>query len=150
MKAKISTILLIVCMSSFLNESYVRGQAVNQDQETVAMLTNFYTIYIHEYSSNDDVRIMELNIDSLLRKHCTANLLDKINKDIQAGNLNYDPFINAQDANADSINSLSINVDVNNANIYVVSYIDSFSKKKISIKLTVLKTADGPKIDSIL
>jgi hypothetical protein len=149
MKVKSLIIVFMACLSFFLGESRLSGQSIDQ-QEVVTMLRDFYTSYINQYSFETNTRTLELNTSNLRKKYCTASLLDKINKETEAENLDFDPFLNAQDANADAIKTLTFVADQSNGNLYVVSYIEPYSKTKISIKLTVVKTTDGLKINSVL
>lgn len=85
-------------------------------------------------------------INSIKKKYCTANLLRKIEKD----ELDYDPFLNAQDSNIEWIKTLSVKKDTKENNLYYVSYKDTYNGTQIVIKLIVLKEKESYKIDAIL
>ena len=85
-------------------------------------------------------------IELIKVKHCTANLINKINREEQ----DFDPFLNAQDCNIEWLKTLSYKNDERNKNLYYVSYYDNYNNVKIIIKLIVVKEKEFYKIDNIL
>lgn len=135
------TSLFTVIMILF--NSCGQAQDNSSDGKIISMLKEFYTSYITE---NSKMPPNMKNIDSMKRKYCTNSLLYKIKKQ----ELDYDPFLNAQDSNTEWLKTLSITKDSNKTNLYIVSYIDSYSNNKISVKLIIVKEKDSFKINSIL
>jgi hypothetical protein len=110
------------------------------------MLRTFYTNYITEISETSDVKKEISYLDSLTHIYCTSSLLEKIKNE----ELDYDPFINAQDADIECLRTLTINKDAEVSNLYVVSYLETYSFQQINIKLLIVKQKNCYKIDSFL
>jgi hypothetical protein len=113
------------------------------------MLKEFYTTYISEIGKKrgNNERINWEKINAIPKEYCTVRLLKEIENDKE---LDYDPFINAQDADLKSLKTLSIKKNIEVPNGYVVTYGDSFGKEEVSIiKVVVVKEKDGYKIDSV-
>jgi hypothetical protein len=125
------------------SQSIEHIQPSSTDKQIVIFLKEFYTNYINE---NSKMPRNEKNIDKIKRKYCTNNLINKINNE----ELDFDPFLNAQDCQEEFLKTLSINKGAGEFDTYVVSYMDDYSKTKITIELTVVIEKDGFKIDSIL
>lgn len=111
--------------------------------EQISMLKEFYKGYITE---NAKMPIDFAKVNLMKKKYCTANLLSKIEKE----ELDYDPFLNAQDSNTEWLKTLSVKKDTNGSNLYQVSYKDTYSGKLVVIKLIVIKEKGSYKIDAIL
>lgn len=119
---------------------------LSEDQQIRDMLKEFYKIYITQIDKGPINRKKE---NSIKKKYCTTRLLEAIKNDKE---LDYDPLIDAQDADIESLKTLSIKKNIGIASGYIVTY-ESSSKydnyEKTSIKLTVVKEKDGYKIDSV-
>lgn len=117
-------------------------KTANDDAKT--MLRQFYTSYIIEGSNMDS---NEGKLNSIKKQYCTKKILNKIQQDEE---LDDDPFLNAQDVDSDWLKTLTISKDPQKANVYVVSYLSNYDKKRIIIKLLVVKNGQNYKIDDIL
>jgi hypothetical protein len=69
-------------------------------------------------------------------------LLNKIDKE----ELDSDPFIDAQDTDIDWVRTFFVDKDAQKHDVYIVSYMDNYNKKRTVIKLQVINT----KITAIL
>jgi len=123
---------MVSCKSQTQNKS--------SDEEIKNMIKSFYTGYITE---NVKMPPNGSKIFSLKKQYCTTYLLDKINNQ----ELDYDPFLKAQDANLEWLKTLIVKKDSSKKDFYAVSYTDN--NKQIIIKLNVIKQNDSFKIDSI-
>lgn len=133
----------LITVSMLLN--FVCSAQINASNDgAITMLRQFYTSYITEeskMSSNEE------KLNSIKKQYCTKKILKKIQQDEE---LEYDPFLHAQDADTDWLKTLTISKDPQKANAYIVSYLSSYDKKKIVTKLVVVKEGQGYKIDDIL
>jgi len=119
------------------------NQPGSTDEQIISMLKDFYTAYIIE---NAKMPTDYEKINSMKKNYCTANLLNKIEKE----EFDYDPFLNAQDSNIEWLNTLTVKKDIKNDNLYKVSYKDTFSGTQVLIKLIVIKEKESYKINAIL
>ena len=117
------------------------SNAFSEDQ-ILTMLNNFYTEYI---TVNSKFPVDYDKVSTLKNEFCTARLIH----DLENQGYDYDPFLNAQDSDTSWLNSLEILKDPVSKDLYVVSYTDSFTKKKVIVKLIVVKIKDEYKIYSI-
>jgi len=125
---------ILLCFGSFC-----QAQNKTSGDSAVIMLKQFYTAYI----TADD----EKQLSSLQKKYCTKKILKRIADDEE---LDSDPFINAQDTDADWLRTMVINKDAQKPNVYVVSYVNNYTQKRIINKLLVVKEGKAYKIDDIL
>lgn len=123
--------------------SYCLGQRKVSNDSAVIMLKQFYISYIT--ASEESLDQKKLNL--IKKQYCTKKILNRIAKDEE---LDSDPFVNAQDTNMDWLKTLVISKDAQNANVYIASYVDSYTKKRIINKLLVVKEGRVYKIDDIL
>jgi hypothetical protein len=124
----------------------VKCQSTTEEEKISSMLRTFYTNYITEISETSDAKKEISYLDSLTHIYCTSSLLEKIKNE----ELDYDPFINAQDADIEWLKTLTINKDADVNNLYVVSYLETYSFQQIKIKLLIVKQKNCYKIDSFL
>jgi hypothetical protein len=135
---------LLFFIAVFIANSKCQSQSKANDEQVVTMLKEFYTSYITVISESKDS--MEFKLDSIKLKYCTLKLIKQIADDEE---LDYDPFLNAQDAHLECLQTLTILKDPNSPNFYCISYVDNYSKRQITIKLGVVKQKNKYKIDSI-
>ena len=141
MKTKLAAALLTANLL-LCNWSGISAQNTFSDDRIIEMINRFYTAYVTEISKMpEDGDKIEL----IKRKYCSAYLLKKLHRQ----GLDYDPFINAQDVEADLLKNLTIKKDMGSESLYIVSYPDNFSKTQILIKLKVIKDKDSYKIDDL-
>jgi len=120
---------------------------LTENEAIIQMLMEFYTKYITACSQ------LPTDIDAerlILEQFCTSALLDNLYHLSNPENpqwIDYDPFLNAQDCDLEMLKTLQINKD-EQANIYNVTY--QWNDYSITIRLSVVKTDNGYKIDAIL
>ena len=135
----LSGVILIITISCQTNK---------EEQQISSTLKSFYTNYITAISEYSDLQEPDSYLDSLKRVYCAMTLLNRIQKEFASGELGYDPFIYAQDANTDCLKTLTIKKD-SIIPYYNVSYKDQYSGAVIKIKLKIEKQNDSIKITDI-
>ncbi|WP_106604844.1 DUF3828 domain-containing protein [Chitinophaga ginsengisoli] len=130
-----------VGMLIFLS-SYCLGQQKVSNDSAATMLKQFYSSYIASWDS-PDIKKSEL----IKKQYCTKKILNRIADDEE---LDADPFLQAQDTDIDWLKTLVISKDTQKPNVYIVSYLDNYTKKRIVNKLLVIKEGQKYKIDDIL
>jgi hypothetical protein len=108
------------------------------------MLKDFYTDL--GVICSDPYHFSLEKVYSLKKLNCTANYFEEIEKQ---GMLDYDPLINAQNFSPDYLKTLIIKKDIRKDDIYYVSYITPYDKRKITIKLKIAKEKESYKIDYV-
>ena len=117
---------------------------LSEDQQIRGMLKEFYTSYMTQFAKWPPEPKKE---DSIRRKYCTTRLLKDIKND---EDLDYDPWLDAQDTDIAWLKTLSIKKNIGIPNGYIITYESSkYDGEKAFIKLTVVKEKDGYKIDSV-
>lgn len=107
------------------------------------MLQNFYIEYVTEVSKlPTDFK----KIASIKKKYCSVYLIERLKRK----ELDYDPFLNAQDSEIELLKTLTIKKDLKMANAYNISYLWDEENPPITIKLLVVKEKSDYKINSIL
>jgi hypothetical protein len=134
MKSKLLISFLVIIFSVTCN-----AQTKAAQDQNISMLKQFYTSYITQVASSEGT---EKELDIIKKRYCTAKLLNKIDKE----ELDSDPFIDAQDADIDWVRTLSVGKDAQKHDVYIVSYMDNYNKKRTVIKLQVINA----KITAIL
>ena len=136
--------LVSLLLTAFVFFSHpVRIRAASPNDAATEMLKEFYTRYITEISKNPP---SEKKLHSIRKQYCTAGLLSRM-KELQ---LDYDPFINAQDTDDSWIKTLSVKRHPEKGKgFYIVSFSDTESKTTVTITLSVIKEKDDYKIDGI-
>ena len=137
----------MIVLISMTNYSYAQMQNDSSDKHVLAMLKDFYTSYIIESSKMSPTQTQKLN--SIKAKYCTKGLLDKIEKQFKSGELDYDPFLKAQDVDTGWLKTLSFSKDLKKPSSYVVSYTDTNSSTKVNIYVTVVKKNEGLRITNV-
>ena len=128
-----------------INTTFLSAQS--QKEQVIAMIKEFYSAYITEVSGSNPLIVSEKKLDSLQKTHCTTKLLQLLpDIIIETG---ADPFLKAQDSNLKCLETLTVKKDLTINNGYIVSYMDVYSKKLITMWLIVVKKGSGFKIDSI-
>lgn len=121
---------------------YANSFSSSQEKQVIEMLNHFYRSYINEMSKD---KTNSQTINSLKNKYFTSALQDKIN----SLELHYDPIINAQDCSLEVLDTLKIQKSKLNNDVYLVSYIDTFSKDTIVIILSIIEENKLYKINDI-
>jgi Protein of unknown function (DUF3828) len=141
------TLLLFLALAYIFSSFSCQSQAKASDDAAIKMLKEFYTSYITEgtkIESNED------KLESIQKKYCTAKLLTKMKHEMEEGEMDSDPFINAQDFDINWLKSLTISKDAQKADVYIVSYLDNDAQTRTNIKLHVVKEGSLYKIDAFL
>lgn len=131
MKHLFTTIcLLTVCL-------LVGCKTSNTPDKNIEMLHAFYKAYIVEQSkvSNDALA----KIDSLKNSYCSAELLAQISR----LELDYDPFLSAQDCDEGYLDRMSIGKVEEKAHIYQVVFNDSIINPNYKNREIQLKVLEG-------
>lgn len=113
------------------------------DEQVMKLIKDFYKSYILE---NSKMPPDNKKIELLKRKYCSKNFLNKLSHQ----ELDYDPFLKAQDSDTAWLKTLSVNKSPQMETVYVVSYRDSFTKEKIIVKLNIVREKGEYKIDAAL
>jgi len=140
MKLRYLTITILIMTSSCQNKK--------EEEQISSMLRTFYTNYITAISEYDNMKDTDSYLDSLKHIYCNPALLNRIQNEFDRGELGYDPFINAQDADTNCLETLIIEKD-SIISYYNVSYKDQYSEAVIKIKLKIVTQNDSIKIADI-
>jgi hypothetical protein len=134
-------LFLLLCIPLIFQSCSTKGNGESSgiDSTEIVVLKTFYSLYIEENAKN---QIDEKAVSSLKRKYVTPELLKKIDN----AELDYDPFLMAQDCDERWINTLTI--IPKNVHEYTLCY--SFSKgKQNCITLQLVKNENGYQITDI-
>ncbi len=136
----------IVCflfIFSCLNGLCQAQTKLSEEAQIKNLLKEFYISYVKENSKKiPDLKIIE----ELKKQYFSEKLLISLRND----ELDYDPILNAQDCDIQWLKTIKIAKDSRRKNLFIVSYIDMFSKKKNTIKLLVNNKGGNLKIDAII
>lgn len=122
------------CKNNTLDKKNPPQEKEFNDESGIEMLTHFYTEYIPLIENSLVIADMT--------KMQKANCSEAFYKEYKNWEIDYDPFINAQDASSEWLNSLSIQRLNDRDKTYLVAYISSYDQKTIEITLT-LDVIDG-------
>lgn len=134
-----SFMLTSFCINNFVSD-VCNPQGVKQDTITKTLLL-FYTSYITESLVMNDQKISELK-----KVYITSKFLEKLQK----LELDYDPFVDAQDFDESWLESLKVVRSKEINGVYEVYRFDHYNQKYVCIKLRVIKEDCQYKINSIL
>lgn len=118
------------------------------NQKIEKMLMAFYSSYLKEFV-NENFQESEEKLDSIKAKYCTKSLLDSISNEFENNELDYDPFIKAQDVSSDMIATLTVNKVANSENKFNVQYFEKYSGHKTNIVVTVIDENGSFKISTL-
>ncbi|MBA0883369.1 DUF3828 domain-containing protein [Flavobacterium undicola] len=124
------------------------NNSIENGEQIEKILTAFYTSYLEQFS-NQNLKESEKKLDSIKVKYCTKSLLDGISNEFENNELDYDPFIKAQDASSDMIETLTVNKIAGSENKFHVQYLDKYSGHKTDILVTVVDENGSFKISSL-
>lgn len=102
------------------------------------MLREFYTLYITE---NDKKKRDDLRIATIKEKYVTPKLIAKIDSAMLYYNLDYDPFVNAQDYDTAWIKTLEIAPVPERTNTFDICY--TYNRNSKSCTTVVLVESEG-------
>ncbi|HTY09305.1 MAG TPA: hypothetical protein VMF29_09095 [Candidatus Edwardsbacteria bacterium] len=110
------------------------------DEQVINLLKSFYIEYITELGAGSpDFE----KLKAMRRKYCTTSLLRRMYK------LDYDPIVDAQDANIGWLHTLKVEKDSQNCSWYKASYVDTYDGTKKVIELKIVRDGEMYKIDTI-
>lgn len=112
-----------------------------QTDSAKMMLLNFYKAYIPTFEMTGIKQALKVQ-----KQYSTAKLIAWIDKQTEKEELNYDPYVNAQDADQDWLKTIRIEKDAKTLNLYNVSFFDNFEKKRRFVRLFVTKEGNKYKI----
>jgi hypothetical protein len=137
-------VLLIITLSCGQNAGSKASvaQADNGGKNAVQTLKAFYTAYISACDSpgspGDGVSIRD--------KYLTKALLSKL----ENAELDYDPILQAQDCDRETIQTLEIEPETGEKDVYNVCYTWPYANQKTCIKLLLTEDGGNYLIDDIL
>ncbi|WP_298735473.1 DUF3828 domain-containing protein [uncultured Chitinophaga sp.] len=139
------TLLISFLIAAFgLLNFHMPVHAAAPSDASMEMLKQFYKEYIREMLKSSS---SEKKLHSIRKQYCTTGLLNKI----ESAELDYDPFLNARDADEDWLKTLSVSKDPQRKKDgYIISLLDSDTKTKTTVKLIVIKEKERYKIDAIV
>lgn len=122
-------------------EPQVKNSETANDS-AINMIHSFYDEYI---PANNGLPVDEARIKTIKKKYCTARLLNVL----QDEEIDYDPFLNAQDCDLSWLNTLSVKRDAEESDLYHVQYKDTSSQQTIRLKLRLKNESGTYKIDKV-
>lgn len=123
---------LFFCLFFLLSySSGIQAQDGAANSDVVAILKDFYTKYMIMWEINAPNEKQQEK--AFLAKHVDAALLKKIDKQTKAGDLDYDPFLKAQDVDTACLRTLTVTKNPAQAGQYDVAYQVEDGKKLIHL-----------------
>lgn len=123
-------------------------QEGQQQDPALCFIRQFYVEYITELirkGGPDNEKT-----EAIQRQYISPELLDRLQRMYEEMDLDYDPFLKAQDSDKSVLEKLRIEKDTAQTNVYRVYIWDNFNKKYKEIKLLLKPGEQGYKIDNIL
>lgn len=121
----------------------INSDAKGTENDTaIKMIRSFYSEYI---TINNEVSVDEARLAAIKKKYCTARLLSAL----QQEEMDYDPFLNAQDCDTSWIRTMSVKHDVLENDIYHVQYKDVSTQENIRVKLKLNHENGEYRIDKV-
>ena len=130
------------------NDKTPGQQEVQQQEPALCLIRQFYVEYITELirkGGPDNEKT-----EAIQRQYISPELLDRLQRMYEEMELDYDPFLKAQDSDKSVLEKLRIEKDTAQTNAYRVYIWDSFNRKYKEIKLLLKPGEQGYKIDNIL
>ena len=119
------------------------------EEKAISTLKSFYTEYITHVAkppSRDYVQ----GKNKIQQKYCTQKLLNHVDSLRVYHDLDFDPFLQAQDYSLNWIETMVIKKEPTGENIYNVYRWGSFDEKYEVIKVSVVEEEGEYKIDALL
>lgn len=135
MTIKAKSPLFLCAVLGLLHCEFGRAQNNPTDKEVFEMLQRFYKSYILAWNHLDTDK---KKLDSISRKYCEDRLLKKIQLRTKTGDLDYDPFLKAQDDVDTAIfKTMTFGKDPKRGDLYTFHYAEPNSTHKPTIHLIV-------------
>lgn len=147
MKTKrIFIVLLLVVFQTTNGQEKIK--ATDRNKEYIEFLKEFYTEYLIKTNLDNQKNKIYQNFITILNKYCTSSLVEKILN----AEIDYDPFIYAQDFHISILNYLKVEKYGDNLGYYEVSfrYTNEDDSQRTRIRLEVINTTEGCKISNII
>ncbi|NBW35352.1 MAG: hypothetical protein EBR30_10110 [Cytophagia bacterium] len=128
---------VVIDGSSGHSSGIISKQDDDESIKALLFLRNFYEEYLAAFNNS--------STDSVKKKYCTVELL----KELNFGDRSYDPFLNAQDFDHNFLKTLKIKKSGVSKEIFIVSYVDSYTKEDVQITIGLLKIQNEYKINSV-
>ena len=118
----------------------------NMPDSALGMLRRFYAEYIAAWLRNGD------NEEGLaiLRRYLTPRLIGRLQRMYAEMELDYDPFLEAQDCDESVLENLRIEKDSVRTDVYRILLWDNFNREYRKAELLLRHGEDGYRIDGIL
>jgi hypothetical protein len=133
MNLKVKSLLFFCTLCLISNYANVKAQNSSTDKKVFRMLKEFYTSYITSLSIISPLNIEKA--DSIKLKYCDVTMLNNINNQFKKGELDFDPFLKAQDIDSSCLKTLSFSKDLKRPNTFAVYYISNHIKTVIYLKV---------------
>lgn len=134
MASRLKIPILLCTFLGLFRYGLVQAQNSPADKEVLSMLKSFYTGYVLTWNN---FPTQQEKLDSILKIYCDPNLLSKIRRLTKSGELDYDPFLKAQDVDTASLKTFSYRKDPKKADTYTFSYVANGGNFKPVIHLIV-------------
>jgi hypothetical protein len=134
---KTKNILFLLLLNTLLFTKAAQAQT----DSAKLMLSNFYKAYIPTFDMPGAAMSSKIQ-----KQYSTAKLTAWLKKQFEEEELDYDPYVNAQDADQDWLKTIQINKDAKTPNLYIVSFFDNYEKKRFYVRLFVAKEGNKYKI----
>lgn len=99
--------------------------------DAVSAIRQFYTEYIEEWLSDD--ADFETRIEAVKERHLSTELLDRL----QRAELDFDPFLLAQDCDRSMLEKLTVEPADESDNAYIIGLWDSYNSQYSTVVLRV-------------
>ena len=133
-----SRLFILTCLL-ITTYGFANGQA---NKEKTDFLIEFYKSYL---IACDNFKTSHEQLKLLKSKNCTERLLSYLDNN----QLDYDPFLDAQDCDMKWLESLNVKPLNKTDNVFVMSYNTGWQDKVVKLKLTILKSDGHYKIDGL-
>lgn len=112
------------------------------DTKATDAIKDFYGAYIRENSKEPgDMKAVE----SIKKKHCTSSLLQKLSGE----ELDADPFLDAQDVDANWVNTMEVLPEGSAENVYGVCFLLTPGESKHCVRVAMKQEGGEWKIDDV-
>lgn len=151
------TLHLLLAISLFTFQtvnSQNKIEAINHTQEHIEFLKEFYMEYVSFDENQISGKEAYQNYLSVLEKYCTPSLNEKILRANETFEIDYDPFLYAQDISPVLLQTLQVKKYGKQKNLYEASF-RSFNYFKqdnsdiTKIKFEIINTENGCKINAV-
>ncbi len=146
MKSKIRTQAILNILLLFIMMSCT---AQTQDDKAVDVIREFYQNYIRAFVEPPPKDSLKKSI--VINAYCTKNLQEQL-KYADEQEFDYDLLINGQFCDVEWLKKMNVKIDSSISNVYNVMflYINDGVWKKTNVKLKLIKTKNGYKIDKVI